>query len=170
MPNRSLRFTVAFLLAASLAWGCSCVGKPTACTDLKDPWIVFVGRVLATSGGGYTARIAIEEPLLNVPSGLREITADSGEPCGFGELKAGETYAIFVHPEDRRHGVFGISMCSSTFNVRDRGYFLDALRNQLKGGVPRLVGTILPQTIRSPSREPKWSGCCSLFKRLKSGG
>ena len=147
-----------------MAWGCSCVGKPTACTDLKDPWIVFVGRVLTTSEGGYRARIAIEEPLLNVPSGLREIAADSGEPCGFGELKAGETYAIFVYPEHRWGGVFRISMCSSTFNVRDRGYLLDALRNQLKGGVPRLVGTIFPQTIRS---SPEGNGLAGVTLTLR---
>jgi len=88
----------------------------------------------------------MEEALQNVPAGLQEVDIDTqaGSSCYY-RLERDERYVIFT---DRREGSgsFSIAACSNTFNVRGSEHILDALRNQVKGGPPRLLGTVLRST------------------------
>ncbi len=135
-----------FLLAVTVALGCSCNDLGSPCSGLRSPWIVLAAKALTNSTNipGKPAKMLVEEPFLNVPAGLKEFLADTSGPCEYGPLKAGERYVIYTHPDGRLDGVYHISMCSHTFAIRNRPRLLEALRNQLKGGPPRLIGRTLP--------------------------
>lgn len=103
-----------------------------------------MGRVLVDSGEGWghgPARLAIEERLLNVPEETSEIEVDTraGTSCYY-RLKEGERYVVFAG-KDR--GRFAVGPCSTTFLLNSNQHILDAMRNQIKGGAPRLVGHVL---------------------------
>src|SRR5581483_8253516 len=104
-----------------------------------------VARALTDSGerwGTGPARVAVEEPLQNVPSGLQEteIQTSAGTSCYF-RLRAGERYVIISNGP--RYSVGG---CSNSFQVRGNEHILEALRDRVKGGPSRLVGTVLKST------------------------
>jgi hypothetical protein len=133
------------LLATAPSWACSCTNTATPCSHVGGSTVIFVAHVLTDSGEGWghgPARVAIEEPLQNVPSGLREaeISTAAGTSCYF-RLKAGERYVILTQGPS-----YSVAGCSSSFQLRGNEHILEALRNQVRGGPPRLVGTVLKST------------------------
>jgi len=112
----------------------------------------------STNIPGKPAKMLVEEPFLNVPAGLKEFLADTSGPCEYGPLKAGERYVIYTHLDGRLDGVYHISMCSHTFAIRDRPRLLEALRNQVRGGLPRLIGRTWPVTYDNGRDAPALAG------------
>jgi hypothetical protein len=140
-----MRLLWTLLLTAAPALACSCVGKSTPCNYVGGSTVIFVARVLTDSGEGWgtgPTRVVIEEGLQNVPSGLRETKIDTaaGTSCYF-RLKAGEWYVIVTQGP-----TYSVAACSSSFQLRGNGHILEALRNQVNGGAPRLVGTVRKST------------------------
>ena len=149
-----------FISLAPLS-ACSCFNSATACSDMGTPNIVFVGRVLVDSGEGRgtrPARVEVEEPLVNVPPEMRQVDVDSlvGTSCYY-RLQAGERYVVFAQRQDGEPQKLFILACSNTFNVKGKEHILDALRNQLRGGPSRLVGTVRQNTGRY-SHDPGVAG------------
>ena len=114
---------------------------------LRTPWflLIFVADVVSDSGEGWghgPAKVAIVEPLLNAPEGLKEVTIDTGAStrCYF-RLQAGERYVIIT--SGPRYAVAG---CNPSFRLRGNEYILEAMRSRLNGEAPRLVGSVLKST------------------------
>lgn len=112
--------------------------------------VVFVGRVLIDSGegiGNRAARVLVEEPLQNISRDLREVDVDSdfGSSCYF-RLEAGERYVFLAVRSADRRPALQISVCSKSFPLTGNEHLLDALRNQLEGGAPRMVGSVRRET------------------------
>ena len=140
-----MRFLWMLLLAAAPSWACSCISNATPCSQVGGSTVIFVARVLTDSGEGWgtgSARVAIEEGLQNVPSGLREVDINTaaGTSCYF-RLKAGERYVILTQGPS-----YSVAACSTSFQLRGKEHILQALRDQIKGGSPSLVGTVLKST------------------------
>lgn len=165
-----MRLVFAILLAAASSHACSCLNTGTPCSYVGSAHAIFVGRVLIDSGEGWgnrTARVVIEEALQNVDPKLREIDVETsaGTSC-YHRLKEGERYAIFAQRPESKDQSFSIGACSKTFNVRGNEHILDALRNQSKGGPPRLVGTVL----RNAGRYSQDSGVPGASVVLEADG
>lgn len=133
------------LLAALPAWSCSCVSSQTPCTALDGHAVIFVAEVLVDSGedlGDGPALVRIVEPLQNVPAGLKEasIETSAGSSC-YRRLRAGERYVIITDGPK-----YSVSGCSPTFRLTGNEHILDAMRDQLHGGGPRLLGSVLTST------------------------
>src|SRR5262249_40104285 len=62
--------------------------------------------------------------------------------------KAGETYVVFASKVDGDKGGWHTGTCSNTFRLQGNEHVLDALRNKVRGGPPRLVGTVRRSTGR----------------------
>lgn len=119
---------------------------------------VFVARVIVDSGegrGSGPARVVIEEPLWNVPQGLREVDVDTmaGTSC-YRRLKAGERYVIFADSSPAPAPRLFMSSCSKTFSVPGNEYLLDALRVKAQGGPSRLVGKVSRSGVSNATRRP----------------
>lgn len=138
MSNKMMRLLFLTALVVQSTWACSCVNTATPCSQLNGPAVIFVAEVIVDSGedwGQGPAKVAIVEPLRNVPAGLQEATIDTaaGTSCYF-RLRAGERYVIIT--TGPRYLVAG---CTSSFPLRGNEHILDAMRNQLNGGAPRLL-------------------------------
>ncbi len=133
------------LFAAAQSWACSCFSTTTPCSQVGGSTVIFVARVITDSGEGFgtgPAHVAIEEGLQNVPSGLREadINTAAGTSCYF-RLKVGERYVIITKGPS-----YSVAACSSSFQIRGKEHILQALRDQINGGSPVLLGTVLKST------------------------
>ena len=140
-----MRFLAMFFLAAAPSWACSCVGNATPCSQVGGSTVIFVARVLTDSGDGLgtgPAHVAIEEGLQNVASGQSEadINTAAGTSCYF-RLKAGERYVIITQGPS-----YSVAACSTSFQLRGKEHILQAMRDQIKGGPPRLLGTVVKST------------------------
>jgi len=133
------------LLAVLPAWSCSCISSSTPCSVLDGRTIIFVAEVLVDSGedwGEGPAKVRIIEPLQNVPTGLQEATIETGAGTScYRRLRAGERYVIISDSAK-----YSVSGCNPTFRLTGNEHILDAMRDQLKGGGPRLVGSVLTST------------------------
>jgi hypothetical protein len=131
---------LAILIAANSAWGCVCSGTVDVCAVAADQSaVVFVARVLSRDAVGLgPIRVAIEEPLRNVPPGQSEaeLHVAAGTSC-HARLEWNERYLIIT-----KAGTYSINQCSAYFQVRYYPYILEALRNQVSGGPARLVGRV----------------------------
>jgi Carboxypeptidase regulatory-like domain len=140
-----VRLALALLMASVPTWACSCVNTATPCSHIGGDSVIFVAKVLVDSGEGWgkgPAHVAVEEALQNVPEGLREvdISTAAGTSCYF-RLQAGERYVIITKGSN-----YSVAGCSNSFLLRGNEHILDALRNQARGGAPRLVGTVRKST------------------------
>lgn len=140
-----MRYLGLLLLTAASSWGCSCMSLASPCSEVGGSSVIFVARVLTDSGDGWgkgPAHVAIEEALQNVPADLREadIETAAGTSCYF-RLKAGERYVIITQGSR-----YSVAACSSSFRLSGSEHILDAMRNQVKGGPARLVGTVVKRT------------------------
>ncbi|MGJ5817154.1 carboxypeptidase regulatory-like domain-containing protein [Paludibaculum fermentans] len=145
-----MRLLAAALFALSPLYACSCLGIGTPCSAFGGSSMVFVARVLVDSGEGWgnrPARVRIEEKLLNVPENLTEVEIDTsaGTSC-YRRLRQGQQYVIFAYKRERKTPQLSIGACSPTFQVEGNEHILDALRNQSRGGAPRLIGTVRRST------------------------
>ena len=134
-----MRVALAMMWVASSVFGCSCAGPPSACSEMGTSAILFVARV-AAKGERTKQRnthVVIEEALQNVPKELQEVDIDNniGSSCHY-PLEPGERYVIVTDSSYR------IIACSTTFKVKGNEHVLEALRNQVKGGPARIVGTV----------------------------
>lgn len=128
------------------AYACSCNNSLTPCSDMSGATVAFLARVIVDTGDGWgtrPARVAIEEPLLNVPGGLKEIEIDSGAgtSCNFSFKKDLE-YVVFASKVDGPGFRLRVGGCSNTFALAGNEYILDALRNQARAGTSRLIGVV----------------------------
>jgi len=115
------------------------------CAEMTGSAIAFVARVLSEGSG--RARVAVEEPLLNVPQDLHEIDVETlfSINCDY-HLHTGERHVLFAKAEPGTEDKVSVRACSSSFNVQGNEHILDALRNKSNSGPPRLVGTVLRNT------------------------
>ncbi|QOY87202.1 carboxypeptidase-like regulatory domain-containing protein [Paludibaculum fermentans] len=119
---------------------------------------VFVARVIVDSGegrGSGPARVVIEEPLWNVPQGLREVDVDTmaGTTC-YRRLKTGERYVVFAGTDPGPKPHLSMSSCSKTFSLAGNEYLLNALRVKALGGPSRLVGKVSRSGVSNATRRP----------------
>ncbi|MFN7918825.1 MAG: carboxypeptidase-like regulatory domain-containing protein [Bryobacteraceae bacterium] len=130
------------LVKGALATVCR---APTACDETTPDKVIFVGRVLVENDNKnfLPARMAIEERILNVPSALKEIRVHTGAGWSLGTSVAkGQRWVVISGKPPYGPFEVGISGCSPSFLLDGNGHMLDAVKNQLKGGPPRLVGTV----------------------------
>ncbi len=155
---------ITFLVAISPGWACSCFNSATPCSALGGSPVIFVAEVIVDSGDGWgqgPAKVVIVEPLQNVPKGLKEatISTGAGSSC-YRRLIAGERYVIITGGPQ-----YSVSSCNESFLLRGNEHILDAMRNQLKGGAPRLVGAVL----RSTGRYSRERGISNVRVELSNG-
>ncbi len=136
----------------------------TPCSSLGGSVVIFVADVLVDSGealGTGPAKVVIVEPLQNVPAEQREATiaTSAGTSC-YRRLRAGERYVIITNGPP-----YSVSGCNESFLLRGNEHILDAIRNQLRGGAPRLVGTVL----KSTGRYSRQGGISNVRVELRSG-
>lgn len=129
------------------AVACSCISTATPCSLLGGTSVIFVADVVVDSGEGIgkgPAKVAIVEPLQNVPAGLKEATIETaaGTSCYF-RLRAGERYVIITSGPR-----YSVQACNSSFRVAGNEHILDAMRSYFKGGPQRLVGSVQKSTGR----------------------
>jgi hypothetical protein len=133
------------LLAVLPAWTCSCFSSYTPCSVLDGRTIIFVAEVIVDSGEGLgegPAKVRIVEPLQNVPTGLKEATIETrARTSCYRRLRAGERYVIISDGPK-----YSVSGCNPTFRLTGNEHILDAMRDQLQGGGPRLLGSVLSST------------------------
>jgi Carboxypeptidase regulatory-like domain len=136
------------IFLAPNAFACGCVRAGNACDNMSGG-IAFLGRVVVDSGEGLgerPAQLVIEEVLRGLPKDLKTISVNSeyGNSCHF-RLKLGERYVVFG---DRSFGdesgptMVSTGACTKSFNLRGNEHVLDALRNTLSNGEPRLLGRV----------------------------
>ena len=156
-------FLLAFL-ALTPAWACSCLNTATPCSVLGGSSVVFVAEVSVDSGEGWgkgPAKVVIVEPLQNVPEGLKEATIETGAGSScYYRLRAGERYVIIT---DGSH--FSVSGCNPSFRVHGNEHILDAMRSRVRGGAPRLMGSVLKTT----GPYSKEGGISNVTVELKRG-
>jgi hypothetical protein len=158
------RLFMAFL-AVLPAWSCSCFSSFTPCSVLGGSSVVFVAEVVVDSGDGWgkgPAKVKIVEPLQNVPDGLKEATIETnaGTSC-YRRLQAGERYVIITSGAP-----YSVSGCNPSFRLTGSDHILDAMRDRVKGGAPRLVGSVL----RSTGRYSHQGGIPGAVVELTRGG
>ncbi|MBY0505796.1 MAG: carboxypeptidase-like regulatory domain-containing protein [Bryobacteraceae bacterium] len=131
----------ALLVTISPALACSCLNTSTPCSVLGGSSVIFVADVIAESGerwGDGSVKVAIVEPIQNVPEGLKEATiATMARTSCYRRLQLGERYVIITQGP-----AYSVSSCNESFRLKGNEHILDAMRNQLRGAAPRLVGTI----------------------------
>lgn len=118
----------------------------TACDALGGSAVVFVGRVLSDSGeryGNRSARVLIEEPLLNINGDSHEVDIDNsfGTSCYY-PLETGERYIIFASRSEPKRASLKIEACSNSLPLKGNEHVLDALRIKAEGGPPSLLGRV----------------------------
>lgn len=138
---------LAFAMAATPAWTCSCIGSATACSVIGGSSVIFVAEVTVDSGEGWgkgLAKVKIVEPLQNVPEGLQEATIGTmaGTSC-YHRLQAGVRYVIITDGP-----AYSVGSCNPTFRLDGNEHILDAMRSRLRGDPSRLVGAVLKSSGR----------------------
>ncbi|MFN7918826.1 MAG: carboxypeptidase-like regulatory domain-containing protein [Bryobacteraceae bacterium] len=87
-------------------------------------------------------KMVIEEGLLGFPEGIREVSVTSCRSVGGIEPETGKPWVVFAKWKDSAHALLEIPQCSPSFALRGGEHVLDAIRNQIRGGAPRLVGHV----------------------------
>src|SRR5262249_51571049 len=138
----SMRWLIFAVLTTLVpAWGCKCMGEASPCSEMGSSSVIFVAEGIVDSGerwGTGPAKVAIIEALQNVPAGQKEamVATMAGTSCYF-RLKAGERYVIITSGPN-----YSVGVCSSSFHLKGNEHILEAMRDRLKGGKSRLVGTV----------------------------
>ncbi|MGJ5815831.1 carboxypeptidase regulatory-like domain-containing protein [Paludibaculum fermentans] len=153
-----MRLVATAFLISTPVFGCWCENAFSPCQEMRSGKTVFVARVIVDSGEGHgsgPARVVIEEPLWNVPQGMREVDVDTmaGTSC-YRRLKAGERYVIFAESTPGLKPRFFMSSCSRTFSLAGNEHILDALRVKAQGGPSRIVGIVTRSGVSNATRRP----------------
>ena len=121
-----------FLVLTGSSFACSCVNNnATACSSLAGTPVVFVGRVIRDTGGEIGTRfgrMAVEQVLHGLPTGLAEVDVDTmpSTSC-FMPLEGGERYVIYGSRDPKDPNLVHYHSCSFSFRVRGHESLLDAL-------------------------------------------
>jgi len=125
-----------FVVTASRADACTCVGGRTTCQAFYEETAVFVGRVdaitLVTPAHPFSkrrVRLAVTEAFRGVSAAQIEIVTGAGHgDCGY-PFKIGESYFVYAYRE-RNSATLATGVCSRTRLLRDAAEDLAFARAQ----------------------------------------
>ncbi len=137
---------------------------PSPCSSIGGDSVIFVAEGLSDSGDGWgngPGRVAIIEPLQNVPRELKEVTVATGAGTScYRPIRTGEQYVIITSGPR-----YSIAACNGSFELKGNEHILDAMRNQLRGGGPGLAGIVR----RSTGRYSHGTGVSNARVELRNG-
>lgn len=159
-----MQVVIALLASAWAAWGCGCAGLNTPCSRLNAAAAVFVADVTVGSERGRSevlAEVEIVEALQNVPKGTGRVKIDtmSGTSC-YAELKTGVRYLIITDATK-----YFVGTCSAPIPVRENEHIVAAVRRQIRGEAPELLGS----TRESAGGIYAWEGIPGVKVELSRG-